>query len=48
MTYEEFSERLKALLREADDDRLEVEHICEIVEHIIEMGWDSPKEGTKS
>lgn len=39
MTIEQFEQRLKALLQQAEDAGLEVEEFCEVAEYVIETGW---------
>ena len=39
MTLEQFVERLRALLREAEDSGLDVEDFCQLAEEIIASGW---------
>lgn len=41
MTMIEFAERLKALLREAEDAGLPVDDFCKVAEHILETSWAS-------
>lgn len=40
MTMEQFIEKLKALLREAEDGGIPTEDMCALVEHIIATNWE--------
>jgi hypothetical protein len=39
MTLEQFAEKLKALLREAEDNGLDIDDFCQLAEEIIAGGW---------
>jgi len=40
MTIEQFLEQLKALLRKAEEAKLDMNEVCEVAEHILQNGWD--------
>lgn len=44
MTLLQFREKLKKLLREAENSGLEVEDFCEIAEYVLENGWGKEDE----
>ena len=39
-TLEDFANELKALLRKAEDAKLEVDDFCQLAEDIIASGWE--------
>ena len=41
MDMKKFAEKLKALLREAEDAGLDVDDFCQIAEEIIANGWEA-------